>query len=192
MRMPQLRTVLASAALAVAVTGLAALPAANASAAPATNVAQRTNAVQQGTLTSVVSGTFTDASGRAGTFTGTFTPSRFTAVGNQLQAAGLLTGQLVNADGTAQSVSQNQTFVVNDISASAGCQILDLNLAPLDLNLLGLVVHLDRVHLNITAVPGAGNLLGNLLCAVAGLFDGSGLLSQISLLLNGILALLHL
>jgi hypothetical protein len=47
--------------------------------------------------------------------------------------------------------------------------VLDLVLGPLDLNLLGLVAHLDRVHLNITAVPGAGNLPGNLLCAIAGL-----------------------
>ena len=48
---------------------------------------------------------------------------------------------------------------------SGSCQILDLRLGPLDLNLLGLVVHLDMVHLNITAEPGPGNLLGNLLCA---------------------------
>jgi hypothetical protein len=50
--------------------------------------------------------------------------------------------------------------------------ILNLVFGPLDLNLLGLQVHLDRVVLNITAQPGAGNLLGNLLCAVAGLLNG--------------------
>jgi len=42
-------------------------------------------------------------------------------------------------------------------------------LGPLDLNVLGLTVHLNQVVLNITAVPGAGNLLGNLLCAAANL-----------------------
>ena len=63
-------------------------------------------------------------------------------------------------------------------------------LGPLNLNLLGLVVTLNQVHLNITAVPGAGNLLGNLLCAVAGLLNGGGTLSEISALLNSILALL--
>jgi hypothetical protein len=60
----------------------------------------------------------------------------------------------------------------------------------LDLNLLGLVVHLDRVVLDISAVPGAGNLLGNLLCAVAGLLDGGGPLVAIAILLNRILAIL--
>jgi hypothetical protein len=34
---------------------------------------------------------------------------------------------------------------------------------PLDLNLLGLAIHLDRILLDITAQSGPGNLLGNLL-----------------------------
>src|SRR5262249_39833389 len=88
-------------------------------------------------------------------------------------------------------VSQSQTFAVTQLNP-VGCQVLDLVLAPLDLNLLGLVVHLDRVHLNITAVPGAGNLLGNLLCALVGLLDGVGTQAQIAALLNQILALLGL
>ena len=53
--------------------------------------------------------------------------------------------------------------------------MLHLVLGPLDLDLLGLVVHLDKVVLDITAVPGAGALLGNLLCAVVGLLDGTGI-----------------
>ena len=52
------------------------------------------------------------------------------------------------------------------------CPILHLELGPLDLNLLGLRVELNQVVLDITAIPGPGNLLGNLLCAVAGLLDG--------------------
>ena len=47
------------------------------------------------------------------------------------------------------------------------CQILDLVLGPLDLNLLGLRIHLDRVHLTITARQGGG-ILGDLLCSLAG------------------------
>jgi hypothetical protein len=43
------------------------------------------------------------------------------------------------------------------------CSILDLTLGPLDLNLLGLLVHLDQVHLTITA-DSTGGLLGQLLC----------------------------
>lgn len=66
------------------------------------------------------------------------------------------------------------TFVAsisNLVSPTGQCQILDLTLGPLNLDLLGLVVQLDTVHLNITAQRGAGNLLGNLLCAVANLLN---------------------
>ena len=78
--------------------------------------------------------------------------------------------------------------------AAPACDVLNLVLGPLDLNLLGLEVHLDQVVLDIVAQSGAGNLLGNLLCAVAGLLDGggvlSGLLTQLSDLLNQILGAL--
>jgi hypothetical protein len=47
------------------------------------------------------------------------------------------------------------------------CPVLDLALGPLDLNLLGLLVHLDRVHLVITA-DSTGGVLGSLLCSLAG------------------------
>ena len=46
------------------------------------------------------------------------------------------------------------------------CSILDLVLGPLHLDLLGLVVDLNRVHLSITGDP-AGGILGRLLCGVA-------------------------
>jgi hypothetical protein len=75
------------------------------------------------------------------------------------------------------------------------CPILHLELGPLDLDLLGLVVHLDRVVLDITAVPGPGNLLGNLLCAIAGLLDGvnlSGILQGLwERLINALIGLLQ-
>ncbi len=78
----------------------------------------------------------------------------------------------------------------NEVSALATCDILNLVLGPLDLNLLGLEVHLNQVILDIVGVTGAGNLLGNLLCAVTGLLDGGGPLGQIVTLLNSILAIL--
>lgn len=75
------------------------------------------------------------------------------------------------------------------------CPILHLELGPLDLDLLGLVVHLDRVVLDVTAQPGPGNLLGNLLCAVAGLLDGvdlSGVLGDLlQRLLDALIRLLE-
>ncbi len=47
------------------------------------------------------------------------------------------------------------------------CQVLFLTLGPLDLSLLGLNVHLDRITLRITANR-RGGILGQLLCGLAG------------------------
>ena len=83
------------------------------------------------------------------------------------------------------------TVAPSPAQAAAGCNILNLVLGPLDLNLLGLAVHLDQVVLDITAVPGAGNLLGNLLCAVANLLNGLNLNLLGGALLNTLTQLLN-
>jgi hypothetical protein len=74
--------------------------------------------------------------------------------------------------------------------AALACDILLLDLGPLDLDLLGLTIHLDQVVLEIVAETGAGNLLGNLLCAVTGLLDGVGALAAVAGLLNQIIDLI--
>lgn len=64
--------------------------------------------------------------------------------------------------------------------APGATPVLNLSVGPLDLNVLGLEVKLDNcsngpVTVAITAVPGSGNLLGNLLSGLAGLLNGGGL-----------------
>lgn len=125
-----------------------------------------------------------------GTFNGAFEVTRFRAQGGQLVAVGTLTGTVTNAAGETLA-TVNQTVALPVDIAQATCEILDLRLGPLDLDLLGLVIHLDEVHLNITAEQGPGNLLGNLLCAIAGLLDNPATpLSGLARLLNRILAIL--
>jgi hypothetical protein len=142
-----------------------------------------------------VTGTFTNADGK-GTFKGTFTPQKFSVVNGVLEATGVLKGTLTDANGsTLGTVNQTVTDSVNTsavANAPVACNVLNLVLGPLNLNLLGLVVTLNQVHLVITAVPGAGNLLGNLLCGVANLLNGGGSLGSLSALLNSLLAALGL
>jgi hypothetical protein len=70
------------------------------------------------------------------------------------------------------------------------CEILNLRLGPINLDLLGLVVRTNRINLRIDAVPGPGNLLGNLLCAITGLLDPQATAArQLAPALNAILAL---
>ncbi|TQS40168.1 hypothetical protein [Cryptosporangium phraense] len=159
-------------------------------------------AAAEGTLTSTVAGAFTDAQGGQGTFAGTFTPNKFVESDGHAVAQGTLAGTLTDSTGAVVgTVSEPASFVVQSATsdgtqattqaALASCSILDLVLGPLDLNLLGLTVHLNQVVLHIVAESGAGNLLGNLLCAVAGLLDG-GPLAQLVATLNQILGLLGL
>jgi hypothetical protein len=141
----------------------------------------------QGKKTVQVRGTAQDGSKFNGQFTVTnFRPATGTnADVSPFEAVGNLSGKLIHPGqgAAAQDVSQSDVAMPAAV-AQAGCQILDLVLGPLDLDLLGLVVHLDTVHLNITAVPGQGNLLGNLLCAIAGLLNPNGTLIDLANLTN--------
>ena len=129
-----------------------------------------------------------------GTFTGTFTVTRFVVRQGQLFARGTLQGVCTAIDPVAGTVTQtvNQVVLLPVTPGNATCEILELTLGPLDLDLLGLVIELDQVHLVITAEQGPGNLLGNLLCAVANLLNPGNATNQaLARLLNQILAILN-
>ena len=191
-RLRMASVVAASAATAICVS------AAGANAAT-TSPAPRSHAVSspatnrpEGRMKAPVTGKFTTRQG-TGTFTGKFVPRHFKVVNGALKATGRLTGKLTGPGGKrVGTVSRTITTTVETNAANipAACSVLNLVLGPLNLNLLGLNVHLNRVHLTITAIPGAGQLLGNLLCAIAGLLNGGGSLSQIASLLNQVLALI--
>jgi hypothetical protein len=136
--------------------------------------------------------------------TGTFYPLEFAKKNGTVKVRGLLQGVVHNANGSTSTFTALRTMKVKSINGepatarSAGqnratCDVLHLVLAPLDLDLLGLQVHLDRVVLDIVAVSGAGNLLGNLLCAVTGLVDGglAGQLGRLVRLLDRVLDILR-
>ena len=136
-------------------------------------------------------------------FDGTLTLKRFVKRNGKLKAVGRLNGTVFERNGSEKGavegrkvvapvkIRDGQNFAARS-AALATCDILRLVLGPLDLNLLGLRVQLNRVVLNITGETGPGNLLGNLLCAIAGLLDRGGLLSIIRNLLNAILDVLRL
>ncbi len=120
---------------------------------------------------------------------GTLTAIKITNIGvvnGQLVASGLAT--VNTASGTAIGVFQNQPLAASTVASKNSCPILHLVVGPIHLNLLGLVVTTNKIVLDITAVPGAGNLLGNLLCAVANLLNQTPApLSEVAALLTQIL-----
>lgn len=82
-------------------------------------------------------------------------------------------------------------FTNAPLAASGACPILHLSIGPINLDLLGLQVTTNTIVLDITAQSGPGNLLGNLLCAIANLLNQNPLnLNQIATLLNQLLGAL--
>jgi len=163
-----------AALLALAATPIAAL------AAPSTPGAGAPAARPTGNLVVDVVGTTTDA---VATITG------ISVVDGVLTATGTITGTvttLVNGVPTVTQVT-DAAFSAPLTIASATCDILTLDIGAIHLDLLGLVVDTSPIGVDITAVAAPGNLLGNLLCAVAHLLDGNAPLSGVAALLDNIL-----
>jgi hypothetical protein len=127
-----------------------------------------------------------------GTFTGTISNIDVSYVKNKrydgLKVSGVLDGDLdMNSgqqidDVTKQFLTKAKASVPGagsgEVTTQATCKILDLDIGRIHLDLLGLVVDLAPIHLDITAVEGPGNLLGNLLCALVGILDPNSALAD--------------
>jgi hypothetical protein len=140
---------------------------------------------------------------------GVFVPKRFKTTNGKLYATGVLRGKIIRPGADRHFVKRGVTIPVKSVDGRSvrpsarqanaaiapnarACPVLNLVLGPLHLNILGLQVDLNQVVLNVIANSGAGQLLGNLLCAVAGLLDGgplAGLLTQLQGLLTRILGI---
>jgi hypothetical protein len=109
-----------------------------------------------------------------GTFDGVIRGGQVTVQDGEAVLSGVLQGTVTNPDGSTERVSQQFSGVplaVFNGGDAESCQILFLDVGPIFLDLLGLQVDLSPIQLDVTAVPGPGNLLGNLLCGLVGILD---------------------
>jgi len=105
-------------------------------------------------------------------------------VNGVLTATGTVTGTLAGRPFTTDITNLALNLLPSN---SADCAVLDLDLAPISLRLLGLHVDTSPICLDIIAIPNGG-LLGSLLCSLTGLDVGgilSGLLSDVPVLGGG-------
>ena len=157
-------------------------------AAPATATAQDPDG-----LTQVVPVTGKSKSGK--TFRGTYAIDRFRSSHGDLFSVGTLRGRLGQRRVAAREVTMPAALSKAPSAAQLppipnACEILNLVIGPINLDLLGLVIRTNRINVRIDAVPGPGNLLGNLLCAITGLLDPqTASVRQQASALNAILAL---
>lgn len=128
---------------------------------------------------------------QVGAVVGSFDINRFAAISGQVQAIGTAT----LTDGVRTVATTLALPVTLTTSAAPDptvtCPILHLAIGAINLNLLGLVITISPITIDIVAVTGPGNLLGNLLCAIANLLNSGPLatiLNQLIALLNQLLA----
>ncbi|HKG65079.1 MAG TPA: hypothetical protein VKB28_13495 [Solirubrobacteraceae bacterium] len=138
-------------------------------------------------------------------FKGTLAIDRFAARNGKMVAIGTLKGTMRKNGKTKRVKARTVTLPASVVGAGDGsgakaaqvppipgaCQILNLVLGPITLNLLGLVVRTNQINLRIDAVPGAGNLLGNLLCSITNLLNPGGALGPLTTALNQLTAALN-
>ncbi len=140
-------------------------------------------------LTIPINQTFTNAAGTTATIQ-SLQVTELAFENGQLLLSGVLSGT-TTVGGVTTPFTQTVTDVVaNLFGRQQRCDILFLDLGPLFLDVLGLQIDLSQIVLDIDAVAGPGNLLGNLLCAIVGLLDQGGPLAGITRLLDQINALL--
>jgi hypothetical protein len=165
-------------ALLLVMASMAMVGAPTASAAPPPTTGSLTTAIMQ-----VIPG--------VGTFAGTLTVTSFAIVNGVVNAVGTISGTLTALDGTVSTLA-NSPISIPLASFTGTCTILTLHTGAIALNLLGLNVSLAPIDLVIAATAAPGNLLGNLLCAVAHLLDSNASLGAITNLLNQILGAIRL
>jgi hypothetical protein len=105
----------------------------------------------------------------------------YDADAQKLRIEGKLVGTATRTDGAVNRAISKRFIRTAELTSAANaaevttqqreCQILFLDIQPIFLDLLGLQISLSRVTLDITAVEGAGNLLGNLLCGLVSILD---------------------
>jgi len=174
-----------------AIIGLGAPPA---GAAPVTAPPPTPSSQNVSSVTATVAGSWSDGHGHGGAINAKISPQSVTVTGPTHQVL-LNTAVKLRAEGTPLNTEQQVAIptsasalglqsgattaiaaptpaAVTPIPVPAGCPVLHLVLGPLNLNLLGLTIVLQQVTLDIVAVPGPGNLIGNLLCGLVNLLNG--------------------
>ncbi len=126
-------------------------------------------------------------------FRGKLTINSFREEGGKIVADGTVTGKAIK-NGRSRRISGDVVVPVtvqrSEVEIVAICQILNLVLGPIDLNLLGLRLRTNTIRVRLTA-DSEGGLLGSILCGLSGAGpDGLGLQAIIDLL-NDILAALN-
>jgi hypothetical protein len=147
-------------------------------------------------------------------FKGTYTINNFATRNGKIVALGTLRGTL-RKKGKTKSVRRNGVIMPASVVGAGekdlpdlqgattaqalpnlpnSCQVLNLTLQPISLNLLGLRVRTSLINVRIDATPSqfpSGGLLGDLLCSLTNLLNPGGGLGPLTTAINNLTAALN-
>jgi hypothetical protein len=144
-------------------------------------------------------------------FRGTYTINRFATRNGKIVAVGTLKGTM-RKKGKTKSVKRNGVIMPAAVVGAGpkdlpgattsqalpdlphSCQVLNLTLQPITLNLLGLVVRTSLINVRIDAIPSTfpgGGLLGDLLCSINNLLNPGGGLGPLTTAINNLATALN-
>lgn len=118
------------------------------------------------------------------------TPSQGTTSGSAPAPVTLPTVTPVTpAPGTGTSQGSTTTATTPTSANPADPTLVQLTLNPLDVNLLGLEVQTNQIQVTVSAQPGNGELLGNVLTAAANLLNLQGVNNALNNVLGSVVTL---
>jgi hypothetical protein len=134
-----------------------------------------------------IAGKFIDAASGEGAFSGNLDLGHFEMRQNFLVIVGTLSGVLSESRG--QVIGRvNEEIVVPVVVVESTCQLLHLDVGPLDLDLQGVHVQFDKNALGITTRDGPSQ---NLLCSTAKFLGTRPTLDAVAARLNAVLGTLN-
>lgn len=133
-------------------------------------------------------GTFRDTLGREGTFEGTYTLQTFVQQYDQLAAAGAMAGRLCAPDGFELGMTSRRVTLA--VLAAATNEGVVVEIGPVDVNLAGLMAHIEPVTLHLLPHPMWGGLCDTLMAAISPDLNRPIAGERVVALLNALLSIL--
>jgi len=134
----------------------------------------------------MIVGTYTDAAGGRGAFSGNLDLVRFAVRQQFIVVIGNLTGVLAESSGVVVGrVNEPVEFPV--VVVTGTCELLHLDIGPLDLEVRGILVHFEKDALGITVQNGPDR---SLLCSTAKLLASQPSHETVATQLNTVLSVL--
>jgi hypothetical protein len=90
---------------------------------------------------------------------------------------------------TGTGTTGTGTTSTGTTATATGSTLIAINLNPLDINLLGLEIKTSQITVTVSALPGSGKLLGNLLTTVSNLINLQGVNTALNNVLTNVVTL---